>query len=260
MEHGAVAESNIHAACMNLVHTYLELGRNTAGSTVWSEPGFHACVGSLEHPICNFAVDAGVDEQVAGRLRIVAADRRCFSVYTMPTSESSESDQILENEGFALSHRLKIMVAQSVAPESLDLIEVSSPSDRRKVAEFMMDQFFHRQPTSFRHGIADATASSTSLSLLKAEWNKKAAGAVMISEHAGMLGIYNLCVAPSFRRRGWGTAIVRSVVEKAQSLGCGVTLQCEPGLATWYKSLGFHEVGSVSVYGLFHFKELDIMR
>jgi GNAT superfamily N-acetyltransferase len=245
---------------MNLVNTYMELGRCTKGAHVWSEQGFKACVGSLEHPICNFAVDVDLNEDVAARLKEVAVGRPCFNIYTMPPQDTSRHHQILEEEGFALSHRLKLMVAPAVASDSIELAEATLPHDRRKTAEFMMDQFFHRQPTSFRHGIAEATASARCLKLFKAEWNKKAAGAVMISEHAGMLGIYNLCVAPPFRRRGWGTAIVKSVVEKARSKNYGVTLQCEPGLAAWYVSLGFQEVGSVSVYGLFRFKEIDIMR
>lgn len=245
---------------MNLVHTYMELGRCTKGAHVWKEIGFKACTGTLDHPICNFAVDVDFTEDVVARLKVIAADRKCFNIYAMPPRDTPRSHQMMEEEGFALSHRLKLMVAQPARCESVDLVETSQPNDRRKVAEFMMDQFFHRQPTSFRRGIAEATASATCLKLFKAEWNKKAAGAVMISEHARMLGIYNLCVAPPFRRRGWGTAIVKSVVEKARSQGYGVTLQCEPGLAAWYVSLGFQEVGSVSVYGLYRFKEIDIMR
>ena len=245
---------------MNLVHTYMELGRCTSGSNVLSEPSFRACIGSLEHPICNFAVDVDLDETIAARLKEIASQRQCFNVYTMPPQDTERHHQMLTEEGFALSHRLKLMVARTVPAEPLDLTEASLPHDRRKIAEFMMDQFFHRQPTSFRRGIAEATAAAECLKLYRAGWNKKAAGAVMISEHAGMLGIYNLCVASPFRRHGWGTAIVKSVVEKARSKGYGVTLQCEPGLATWYGSLGFQEVGSVSVYGLFRFKEIDIMR
>jgi hypothetical protein len=38
-----------------------------------------------------------------------------------------------------------------------------------------------------------------------------------------------------------------------------VTLQCEASLASWYASLGFREVGSVSVFGLYRGKEIDIM-
>ncbi len=238
----------------------MELGRCTKGSQVLSEPRFQGCTGSLEHPICNFAVDVDLDEAIATRLKEIASRRQCFNVYTMPPQGTERHHLLLEEEGFALSHRLKLMVAETVPSEPLDLAEASLPQERRKIAEFMMDQFFHRQPTTFRRGIAEATANASCLKLYRAEWNKKTAGAVMISEHAGMLGIYNLCVAPPFRRRGWGTAIVKSVVALAQSMGSGVTLQCEPGLATWYGSLGFQEVGSVSVYGLFRFKEIDIMR
>ena len=259
MEHGAVAEGGLRAACENLSHTYLTLGGSTSGGRSWQETGFTACAGPLEHPICNFAVDIEPTQPVAARLREIAAQQKSFSLYLVPPNDTEEDQRIIEDEGFTLSHRLRMMVADEVPGDTIQLAECSSAQDRRKTAEFMMDQFFHRQPTGFKRGIAEATAGASGLKLYKAEWNKKLAGAVMISEHAGMLGIYNLCVSSQFRRRGWGSAIVRSVVEKARSIGYGVTLQCEPGLAAWYGSLGFREVGSVSVYGLFRFKEIDII-
>ncbi|MEA2552328.1 MAG: hypothetical protein QOJ65_504 [Fimbriimonadaceae bacterium] len=258
MEHGTVATSEARTAALNLAHTYLELGRATGGAEVWQEVGFQACKGPMEHPICNFAVDLKVDPGVAARLREIALERRCFSVYGI-FPDSDEEEHVLESHGFALSHKLQLMVCDEAAAEATPIVEAVTPLEKRKLATFMVDQFFHRQPTGFRRKITEATASSESLRLFRADWSGKTAGAVMVSEHAGVLGIYNLCVAPQFRSRGWGSAIVRSVIEIARAKGCGVTLQCAPVLASWYGSLGFKEVGSVSVFGLFRFKEIDIM-
>lgn len=259
MEHGAVTEPLAGAASQNLMHTYLALGQASTGSRVWQERGFHACTGPLDHPICNFAVNGDLSGGVAPRLRQVAAQRRCFSLYTVPPIDDVEAEQTLEREGFNLSHKLSILVAEGSIGEAAKLEEADGLRGRRKIAEFMVDQFFHRQPAAFRRGIAEATAGSSSLRLLRADWNGKCVGAVMISEHAGLLGIYNLCVAPSFRGRGWGSAIVRSVLSQAYEKGLGVTLQCERSLGGWYGSLGFREVGSVCVYGLLRFKEIDII-
>ena len=259
MEHSVVADPRIEAATANLSHTYLELGRSSANPHVWSEEGFRACTGSLGHAICNFATDIVPCEQVARRLRAIAERRRCFALYTFPPHDDKTRLQALGDAGFALSHRLLIMTSEKASGDPTQLQEADNPVERRKIAEFMVDQFFHRQPTSFRRGIAEATAAAASLKLFKATWNERTAGAVMISEHSGIVGLYNLCVAPQFRRRGWGSAIVRTIAGRASETGRNVTLQCEPSLASWYSSLGFKEVGSVSVFGLCRFKEIDIM-
>ena len=258
MEHSAVADRVVEAAARNLSYTYLELGRSTPGANLWQERGFQGCTGSLDHPICNFATDVAPDDEVAERLRQIARKRRRFTVYMLPPLGSLAQSEPLERKGFVLSHTLRMMVSEDVSEDSLDLTG-AEPADRKRVADFMVDQFFHRQPTSFRHGIAEATARASNLNLFTANWNGRPAGAVMISEHGGIVGLYNLCVAPAVRRRGWGSAIVRTVVDTARKQGRIVTLQCEPSLTSWYSSLGFKEVGSVSVYGLCRFKEIDIM-
>ena len=256
MEHSAVKELEVGAAAENLCQTYLALGRSAAGATTWAERGFTACTGSMDHPICNFAVAKQLDPAICSRLRQIAAQRRCFSLYSMP---QLETENPLETEGFALSHKLKVLLGQDVEATDPILIEAETVQERLKLADFMMGQFFHRQPTLFRRGIAEATAKAANLRLLRAEGNGRIAGAVMVSEHAGVLGIYNLCVSSAFRRRGWGRAIVGSVARMAAQKGLGLTLQSEPGLASWYETLGFREVGSVSVFGLLRFREIDIM-
>jgi GNAT superfamily N-acetyltransferase len=259
MEHGAIADREIEAATENLTHTYLDLGRSSVGAQVWSEPGFQACAGPLDHAICNFATDVRADANVAERLRQIADRKKCFALYVLPPHGGREQQGALEDKGFTLSHQLKLMVSADCFKESVELEGIEDPDERRKIAEFMVDQFFHRQPTGFRRGIAEATAVARNLKLYKAFWNERTAGAVMISEHGGMIGLYNLCVAPHIRRRGWGSAIVRTIVGQAEARGKRVTLQCEPSLVSWYSSLGFREVGSVSVFGLYRFKEIDIM-
>jgi ribosomal protein S18 acetylase RimI-like enzyme len=255
VEHSAVTDIQREAAAENLSQTYLALGRSAAGATTWSERGFTACTGAMDHPICNFAIANQLDEGICTRLRHIATQRRCFSLYTVPPLESDR----LETEGFALSHELKMFLGEEVSEGDHLLSEAESVHERLKLADFMMGQFFHRQPTAFRRGIAEATSRATELKLLCAEGNGRIAGAVMLSEHAGVLGIYNLCVSSAFRRRGWGRAIVGSVARMAAQKGLGLTLQCEPGLAPWYETLGFREVGSVSVFGLLRFREIDIM-
>jgi ribosomal protein S18 acetylase RimI-like enzyme len=256
MEHSPLRNPEIRTAAENLSQTYLALGRSAEGATTWAERGFTACTGSMEHPICNFAVAKELDGGICARLRQLASQRRCFSLYALP---HLESESLLEGDGFALSHKLKVFVGENVIPHEQLLTEAKTHHERLKLADFMMGQFFHKQPTAFRRGIAEATSRATSLRLLSVEGNGRVAGAVMLSEHAGALGIYNLCVSTAFRRRGWGAAIVGSAARLAAQKGLRLTLQCEPNLAAWYETLGFREVGSVSVFGLLRFREVDIM-
>jgi hypothetical protein len=258
MEHSALADPIIEAATENLTHTYLELGRSLLGSRIWRGDGFRSCTGHLDHPICNFAIDVRPRESDFEQLRQLAFRKNSFTVYVLPPHDDPRGLAAMADAGFSVSHKLSIMVSDSVISDRVELEEVEI-GGRRKIAEFMADQFFHRQPTSFRRGIAEATASATSLRLIRAYWNKRTAGAAMISEHADVIGLYNLCIAPHFRSRGWGSAIVRTVVDDAAKGRRSVTLQCEPSLASWYSSLGFKEVGTVSVFGLYRFKEVDII-
>ena len=64
---------------------------------------------------------------------------------------------------------------------------------------------------------------------------------------AGEAQIYNIAVAPEFRRAGVGEALLRHLIEKAEAEGCTlVTLEVRAGndaAMQLYKKLGFREVG-----------------
>lgn len=64
---------------------------------------------------------------------------------------------------------------------------------------------------------------------------------------AGEAQIYNIAVAPEFRRAGVGEALLRHLIEKAEAEGCSlVTLEVRAGndaAMQLYKKLGFREVG-----------------
>lgn len=73
------------------------------------------------------------------------------------------------------------------------------------------------------------------------------AGYAEIRMVAGEGQIYNIAIAPEFRREGIGEALLRHLVEKADADGCKlVTLEVRGGNAPameLYKKLGFREVG-----------------
>lgn len=71
---------------------------------------------------------------------------------------------------------------------------------------------------------------------------------------AGEAQIYNIAVAPEFRREGIGEELLRHMINKAEESGCSlVTLEVRDGnkaAMELYKKLGFREVGRRKGYYL----------
>lgn len=80
-----------------------------------------------------------------------------------------------------------------------------------------------------------------------AECGDEKAGYGEIRMVAGEAQIYNIAVAPEFRREGIGEALLRHMIEKAEDEGCTlVTLEVRSGneaAMALYHKLGFREVG-----------------
>ena len=80
-----------------------------------------------------------------------------------------------------------------------------------------------------------------------AEYGEKKAGYGEIRTVAGEAQIYNIAIAPEFRRAGIGEALLRHMIARAEEDGCVlVTLEVrgsnEAAMAL-YTKLGFREVG-----------------
>ena len=73
------------------------------------------------------------------------------------------------------------------------------------------------------------------------------AGFGEIRSVAGEAQVYDIAVAPGFRRRGIGEALLRHLIERAEADGCTlVTLEVRDSnnaAADLYKKTGFREVG-----------------
>ena len=77
--------------------------------------------------------------------------------------------------------------------------------------------------------------------------DEERAGYAEIRKIAGEGQIYNIAIAPEFRREGIGEALLRHLIDKADADGCKlVTLEVRSGneaAMELYKKLGFREVG-----------------
>ncbi len=237
-------------ASQNLLQTYLRLGLATPGAIWEREEGFDLCLGDLDHPICNFAAGLNLDPWSARRLVTIAESRPSFNVYASPGDGPEYLDELLVRAGFCHAYRLVQLVAEPPEEDSFETMDECTVGDRDAISRFMVDQFFSQRPISFRTAIAEATARATGVELYFVRDRSRIVAALMLSQAGGMLGVYNLCVAPASRGRGIGSSVVRWALGEARRRGMMATMQCEPHLETWYGSLGFQRSGWLNVYRL----------
>ena len=248
------------AGAENLRQTYLSLGLAVPGASMVEDEGFVACVGTFEHPVCNFAARLALDPWSARRLRDLAVARPSFHVYALADDQPSHRTELLKRQGFRVAYRLVQMAAAPDDPGPyLELARVDSVADRQKVATFMGTQFFIRQPASFRQRVAAATAHASALDLYELTERGHRVGAVMLCRASGVVGLYNLCIAAARRGKGLGQAVVAWTRAQALAEGKSLCLQCDARLAGWYEHLGFRRVGVVDVYSLVKMQQPDIM-
>jgi ribosomal protein S18 acetylase RimI-like enzyme len=76
-------------------------------------------------------------------------------------------------------------------------------------------------------------------------------GALCVQERAGELYVAAVEITPEEQGRGLGTAVMRSVIARAERLGAAVTLQvlkANVRAQRLYERLGFHVTGEVDVH------------
>lgn len=250
----------IAAASGNLRQTYISLGLAVPETQAVSDECFEGCIGPMDHPVCNFALNLNLDPWAVGRLRDLARWGEGFNVYSLPDDRPVHRAELLERQKFRLNYRLVMMVADPDDPGAFpDLLQASTFRDRLQVAEFMAAQFPGRQSAAYRSEIAQATTRAEDLELYEFTERNQRTAAVMVSRSCGVLGIYNLCVAAGKRGRGIGTALLAWVRATARNAGMPVSLQCDQTLASWYELSGFRRIGFVDVYSLDKTEWPDIM-
>lgn len=98
----------------------------------------------------------------------------------------------------------------------------------------------------------DVTCSDGSIYVAVAESGGEKAGYADMRIVAGEAQIYNIAIAPEFRRQGIGEALLRHMVDKSEELGLDViTLEVRSGneaAMALYEKMGFKAVGSRKGY------------
>lgn len=252
------------SASENLLETYFALGAASSSATIRQELGYRICLSQANHPISNFAADLRLDANAAARLAQIAIHRPSFHVYRLPSDRPRHAAELLYQAGFRVGHTLTQMAWSEASPWPPDasvpaLSFAQTLRERDRISSFMTEQFFAKQPNSFRRQVMDGTSRATQLQLACLEEKGRPVGAVMLCETPETVGIYNLCISAGMRHRGLGKEIIRSLQKSALEKRKALVLQCEPALVAWYHSQGFNSVGFVEVFSYAAGTGLDIM-
>lgn len=211
------------------------------------------------HSIGNCAFRVRVEPQTLARLATLAVGQDGFHIYDhvepAPDGLAAETRQeMLRRAGF----QRQFSLVRFSSPEGFDampvqLVEVASAADRRKVANFMTEQFFGRAKTEFREVVTRATSGASRLRLAITGSMQDIRSAVMVCDLPEAFGIYNLAVRPDCRRRGIARGILQTLWHTVRATPGDrrpIVLQSDPNLAEWYRELGFRELGQLEAYVL----------
>ena len=103
------------------------------------------------------------------------------------------------------------------------------------------------EPWSVDEITSDVRCDDGSIYVAVAEIGDEKAGYADMRIVKGESQIYNIAIAPEFRRNGIGEALLSHMIEKSEERGCSVvTLEVRAGneaAIELYKKMGFREVG-----------------
>jgi len=238
----------------NLIGTYMAIAKGISGTESISGNGWTGVINAFAHPICNFAICDNTDDLDAPELAKYARSRHFFNVYVARYDDHHRANVRLDRAGFQRVYALAQMSCSKSPVGTQGILRLAPTAmDRKRVADFMISQFFSTQTASVRDKIAQATVQASELELyhlVADQIRERPVAAVMLHRTQGVLGLYNLCVSMPYRSQGLGSSLVFAVellsVQERVILG----LQCDPSLAAWYETLGMEQVGTVDVYGL----------
>lgn len=250
-------EQLVRDARAGLLDTYLCLALAVPNTEVeWTEEML-LVQGPHDLAFCNFAAALNFPsrsrfEQSLARLSGLS---HVQTLYHTSGDEPSDASLLLDELGWERRLDLIVMAWRPGEPKAATWWEPDrepAPSQDRlgrlAVAAFMTEMFFSSGHRDIKQSIVRATAASPHL-LCAVEEESHMCGAVMISQHAETVGLYNLCVEHSRRRKGIGARLVRYCQEVAEERSVPLVLQCSPLLMGFYTQFGFRHIGSLQSWG-----------
>ncbi len=237
----------------NVVETYSGLAASVVGVREAQLDGCRLFAHKTPLSLCNFAIDFRTTSEELGELADQLAqlnrERPHMRIFVVDGDQPAGIGRALTDCGLTKLGVLTQMVYSEQAGPSIELVLSSNEEERTRLAKFMVANFFWRREMVLRTTIVEATVSSPH-QLYGAWIGQELVGAVMLSETARSMGLYNLCVEPRRRKRGVGTRIVQACAQIADTRSKALVLQTEARLVPWYENNGFRSFGFVETYGI----------
>lgn len=240
------------AARQNIAQTYIGLARELPDTRVIDHPNFVGTISLRPYSFCNFILGFNGEE---ADLELITAEvdrwarlQPAMRIFIISGDEPRGLTEAMLGAEFAPLHRMVQMVwfpARTLGREEWH--ECAGPEFRHEVSEFMVKQFFSMNEAGFRQLVVDAAASGTH-ELWYISENDSIIAAAMVAPSPHALGIYNVCVDSSKRRRGYGSSLMRSAQLHAFERGTPLVLQCDEKLSSWYRELGFQVFGEMQSF------------
>ena len=102
------------------------------------------------------------------------------------------------------------------------------------------------EPDGEYFALVEALCDDGDMSLYVAELGGHDAGTFLVTEKAGLMGVYYFATRPDFRRRGVASAMMNEICRL--SGGRKIILQATPSGVPFYENFGFDDLGAIEVY------------
>ena len=234
----------------NVCATYTRLAKLVPGTSFDDSLGCMVVRSEQNLPLSNCAFGFNIETEEATKRCIRAMQAECrlrshFRLFCMTGDTPADISQQLTVSRFTLVNTMHHLVIDA-APDTksqLTVSEVTSQTERHSVSNFIVDNFMGKGSTRNRQVVAHCNAVGDHR-LFGVYEREKLRAACMIVETEESAGLYSLCVAPRYQRKGLGALLLRECYAHARNAGKKLVLQSNSGYVPWYLTRNGRLVGS----------------
>lgn len=229
----------------NIAEAFLTFASAAPKARIARSEHYWQSTSSFKHPLANFAIRLNLQDHHIDDLVEKARAHSFFRVHVITGDSPPTLLGLFESKGLTEASHMKLMISRAAGLADPRVQELP-PQDARQVAEFTVEQFFWTAQAQIRQRVTElayamARDPRQTTYAIYGESGIQAAASVFYTD--AVAGLYNVCVHPSSRGRGLGSAIVQHACHQAAFRREKIVLQCGESLVGWYQVLGFREAG-----------------
>lgn len=232
----------------HIAAVYLSLAEQARNARVVRTDRMWTVESAIDHPVGNLAIRLSLSGEDVRNLARIARSNPNFRIHVLPGDRPFHLGAHLEQEGLRQVYELSILTIDE-RPRAEGVLVRCPDHEVPRLCDFIIENFLWTSPASLRAEVAEvcARAANERTRFFKVDRGGQTVGAGCLIEESGLIGLYNICVSPSERGQGLGTKIVSDLCAFAPE-DRPVLLLSEQDLVSWYRSMGFREIGRSSVY------------